>query len=108
MYRYCSVLIDESDEVDIDLDLDVIVALESGWHCSISMLRVPCYGRRDCAARRTSSMSSSSKIKNKSSFGRSEIDDHNAIDRIIVIVSTISLTALGVRSCRSMLHRGYS
>jgi len=53
-------------------------------------------------------MSSCSKIKNKSSFGRSEIDDHNAIDRIIVIVSTISLTALGTRLCRSMLHRGCS
>ena len=38
--------------------------------------------------------SRSSKIKNKSSFGRREIDDHTAIDRIIVIVSTRFLTAL--------------
>ena len=49
--------------------------------------------------------SRSSKIKNKSSFGRREIDDHTAIDRIIVIVSTTSLTALGACACRSMLHR---
>jgi len=50
-------------------------------------------------------MSSCSKIKNKSSFGTRETDDHSAIDRIIVIVSTSSLTALGEWLCRSMLHR---
>jgi len=40
-------------------------------------------------------MSSSSKIKNNSSFGRREIDDHIAIDRIIVIVKMKSLMTLG-------------
>ena len=44
-----------------------------------------------------SPISSCSRIKNKSSFGRREIDDHDAIDRIIAIVSTKSLTALGAR-----------
>ena len=39
--------------------------------------------------------SSISRIMNKSSFGRSENDDHSAIDRIATSVNTNSLMALG-------------
>ena len=58
-------------------------------------------GRRDGG----SSSVRRSKIKHMSSFGKSESDDETAIERIIMTVNTVSLTASGAYLCRSIRHR---